>query len=56
MRARIQKSMVIILTLTLVMACALFSVIAYNHNLSLLKEHVRQETRYIRAAIEMGGQ
>ncbi len=56
MRARIQKSMVIILTLTLVMACALFSVIAYNQNLSLLKEHVRQETRYIRAAIEMGGQ
>lgn len=56
MRARIQKSMVIILTLTLVMACALFSVIAYNQNLSLLKEHVRQETRYIRAAIEVAGQ
>lgn len=56
MRVRIQKSMVVILTLTLVMACAMFSVIAYNQNLSLLKEHVRQEARYIRAAIEVAGQ
>ena len=50
MRARIQKTMVLILGLALLLSYGFFSFIVYYQNLSLLKSEVKQEARYIRTA------
>ena len=55
MRRKIQKSMIMILTVTLLISYALLSIIVYRQNLSLLKSEVRQEARYICKAINVSG-
>ena len=55
MRKRIQKSMMLILAVTLVLFYAIMSVILYNRNLDLLKSEVRQEAEYIRTAVNVSG-
>lgn len=55
MRTKIQNSMVIILILTLLSACGLYSFVSYYHNLTLLKESVQREAQYIVSAVETTG-
>ncbi len=55
MRKKIQKSMVLILSVTFLLFYAIISLIIYNENLSLLQSEVKQEARYIRTAINISG-
>lgn len=55
MEQKIQKSMMVILAVTLVLFYAILSVILYNENLSLLRSEVRQEAKYIRMAVNISG-
>lgn len=55
MRKKIQRSMMLILSVTLILFYAILSFILYNRNLSLLESEVQQEARYIRTAINISG-
>lgn len=55
MRKRIQRSMMLILAVTLVLFYAIMSVILYNRNLNLLKSEVKQEAEYIWTAVNISG-
>ena len=47
-KKKIQQSMTVILTVTLVLAYVILSVILYNRNMNLLQTEVKQEAAYIR--------
>ena len=55
MRSRIQRSMVLILSITLIVFYAIFSIILYNRNLEILESEVKQEAKYIQRAIDISG-
>ncbi len=55
MRSRIQRSMVLILSITLIVFYAIFSIILYNRNLEILEAEVQQEAKYIQRAIDISG-
>lgn len=55
MRAKIQRSMVLVLSITLLISYLVMTLVVYNQNLTLLKKEVRQEARYIRTAIDIAG-
>ena len=55
MRLKIQKSMMVILAVTLVLFYVILSVILYNQNLSILRAEVRQEAKYICTAVNISG-
>ena len=55
MRKRIQRSMMLILAVTLLLFYAIMSVILYNRNLDLLKREVKQEAEYICTAVNISG-
>nr|WP_294495573.1 ATP-binding protein [uncultured Mediterraneibacter sp.] len=55
MRRRIQRSMVMVLAVTLLLSYAILTLFIYNRNLSILEAEVRQETRYIQTAINISG-
>lgn len=55
MRARIQKSMIFVLSITLIISYLVLTLVVYKQNLSLLKQEVRQEARYIETAINISG-
>lgn len=55
MRSRIQRSMVLILSITLIVFYAIFSIILYNRNLEILESEVQQEAKYIQRAIDISG-
>lgn len=55
MRLKIQKSMMVILAVTLVLFYVILSVILYNQNLSILRTEVKQETKYICTAVNISG-
>ena len=55
MRSRIQRSMIILLTITLFTSYIVFSVVFYYQNLNILKAEVKQEAEYICTAIENSG-
>ena len=55
MRKRIQRSMMLILAVTLVLFYAIISVILYKRNLDLLKSEVKQEAEYICTAVNISG-
>lgn len=55
MRARIQKSLFLILSAALLISYILISVIVYRQNLSILKTEVKQEAKYICTAIDITG-
>lgn len=55
MRSKIQKSMILVLFVTLLVSYGIMTGIIYQRNLNLLKGEVRQEARYIRTAINISG-
>lgn len=55
MRKRIQRSMMLILAVTLLLFYAIMSVILYSRNLNLLKSEVKQEAEYICTAVNISG-
>lgn len=55
MRKRIQRSMILILLLTLIPFYIIMSLALYYKNMSLLEKEVRQEGKYISGAINMAG-
>ena len=55
MRRKIQKSMVLVITLTLVITYALLTAIVYGRTVRLMEAEVRQEADYICRAIEISG-
>ena len=55
MKAKIRRSMVLILGITLLVSYGLLSVLFYKQNLDMLRSEVRQEARYICEAVELGG-
>lgn len=55
MRKKIQRSMVMVLAVTLLLSYIILTLIIYNRNLSTLESEVRQEARYIQAAINISG-
>lgn len=55
MRKRMMRSMVLVLTVTLLLSYTILSVFIYYRNMSMLKSEVRQETRYIQTAINISG-
>lgn len=56
MRRKIQRSMVLILALTLLVFYVISSVMLYRSNLQMLKSEVRQEARYIQTAVMISGE
>ena len=55
MKSKIQRSLVLILFVTLFLFYAILAVILYNRNMSILEDEVRQEAKYIQAAINISG-
>ena len=55
MRKKIQRSMVMVLAVTLLLSYTIITIITYNRNIALLEAEVRQEARYIQAAINISG-
>ena len=55
MRKRIQRSMVTVLAVTLLLSYIILTLIIYSRNLDMLESEVRQEAKYIRAAIDISG-
>lgn len=47
--------MVLILSITLIVFYAIFSIILYNRNLEILESEVKQEAKYIQRAIDISG-
>lgn len=55
MKGRIQSSMGVILCITLLMSCAIFTGIIYNENLENMKETVQKEAKYISEGANLTG-
>ena len=55
MKKKIQRSMVLVLFVTLILFYGILAVILYDHNLSILEGEVRQEAKYVQAAINISG-
>ena len=55
MKAKIQRSMLLILFVTILIFYGLLTLVMYQKNLMLLKEEVNQEARYIRTAVDISG-
>ena len=55
MRLKIQKSMMVILAVTIVLFYVILSVILYNQNMSILRAEVKQEAKYICTAVNISG-
>ena len=55
MKSKIQRSLVLILFVILFLFYAILAVILYNRNMSILEDEVRQEAKYIQAAINISG-
>lgn len=56
MKSRIQRSMVLILCITLLATYSLLAVVVYNQSFLNLQEEVQQEADYIKAAIDISGE
>lgn len=55
MRSKIQKSMILVLCITLVISYLLLTVAVYNQTFQNLQAEVEQEARYIKGAIDISG-
>lgn len=55
MRSKIQKSMMLILCITLLISYLLLTVVVYNQTFQNLQTEVEQEARYIKEAIDISG-
>ena len=56
MKSRIQRSMVLILCITLLATYSLLAVVVSNQSFLNLQEEVQQEADYIKAAIDISGE
>lgn len=56
MRSKIQKSMILVLCITLFISYALLTVVVYNNTFQNFQEEVEQEADYIKAAIDISGE
>lgn len=55
MRAKIQKSMVLVLSITLLISYLLLTFVLYNKNLSGVEEEVKRDAEYIAAVMNISG-
>lgn len=55
MRSKIQKSIVLVLAVSLCISYLILSVVIYNQNLNLLKREVKVEAEYVKTAINISG-
>ena len=55
LRNKIQKSMILVIATTLVIAYAMTTFVVYRQTVSIMEDEVRQEAAYIKAAIELVG-
>ena len=53
MKAKIQRSMLLVLFVMILIFYGLLTLVMYQKNLTLLKEEVNQEARYIRTAVDI---
>ncbi len=53
LRTKIQKSMILVITTTLVIAYAMTTFVVYRQNAIIIEEEIRQEADYIKAAITL---
>ena len=56
MRNRIQRSMLLMVTVTLFISYMLLTAVVYGHTLQIRREELTQEAAYIRTAIEIAGE
>ena len=56
LRNKIQKSMILVIVTTLLIAYAMTTVVVYRQNVSVMEREIRQEAQYIRAAIRDAGE
>lgn len=55
LRQKIQKSMILVIALTLAVAYVMTTYVVYRQTVQVMEEEIRQETDYIRQAIEISG-
>ena len=55
LRSKIQHSMIMVITVTLLAAYALTTLVIYRQNVGLMERETRQEADYIVKAIEISG-
>lgn len=55
MRKRIQHSMILVITTTLLVSYALLTAIVYRQTVNLMEDEIKQEAAYIRQSIEISG-
>lgn len=55
MKRRIQRSMSLILCITLILSILSFSYVIYENNISIMKEEVKKEVLHISQGVNMGG-
>ena len=55
LKTTIQKNMIVIIAVTLAVAYAMTTFLVYHQTVDIMEEEVRQETSYIRGAIETSG-
>lgn len=55
LRNKIQKSMILVIATTLIIAYAMTTVVVYRQNVGLMEEEIRQESDYICTAISIAG-
>ncbi len=55
MRTKIQRSMILVLSVTLLVSYGILTGILYQQNMRLLKEEVNKEAKYIQTAINISG-
>ena len=56
MRKKIQQSMILVITTTLLIAYAITTFVVYRQTISIIEDEIRQEADYICAAIDISGE
>ncbi len=56
LQGKIQKSMILVVMTTLLIACGIMTVVVYRQTAVIVEDELRQEADYIRAAIENAGE
>ncbi len=55
LRVRIQRSMILVIAITIVAAYAITTFVVYRQTVGLVEDEIRQESDYIKAAVEISG-
>ena len=56
MKEKIQRSMILIIATTLLIAYAITTLVVYHHTMNIMETQIRQEADYIYAAIKISGE